>query len=315
MGTLMKNGLKLTSGVLFAAIIITLLSPLSLADTIILKNGQSIEADEIDEREEDLIFYMQGLKMRVSKAGVVRIVKTHKTDAAVPTRINRKAAVDQSPSDKLMQTEKAVKINPSPSKKPIRTHAKPKRASNQVVPAKKKMKVDPQPSEKPSDRQTGKIRSEIRWCGLRDLRWGIGRHTLGMMQEIESRTDQTDIKEFVRKNEDLKLGKAQLDSIVYAFWRHRLYAVTIWISGHDNYLALRNEIFNRFGVGLKSDKNTERYLWSDTYSDRMLKYVEADQTGLFWMRSKDLNRRYQLSQIKTPSTVLKAMEANALRAR
>ncbi|MDH4010150.1 MAG: hypothetical protein OEU55_05495, partial [Desulfobacterales bacterium] len=83
---------------------------------------------------------------------------------------------------------------------------------------------------------------------------------------------------------------------------------------HANYLALRHEVFNRFGIGHKRDQNRERYLWSDPYSDRVLKYIDADQSGLFWMRSKELNRMHQLTHIKTPPTSLKSMEAKALSA-
>ena len=310
----MRKGIKIFSRLVFATMVLTLLSPLSLADTIILKNGQSVVADKIDEREEDITFYLQGLKMRVSKSMVVRIDKTNAASVAPPARAKRKAAKIKPPSKKIVRAEKAVNASPPPPKAPSGKIAEKKKAIHPGVRAEKKMKNDPKPSEKQPDTQTEKIRSEIRSCGLRDLRWGINRSAIGIMQEIETGSHQMDIKEYVRKNEDLKLGKAQLDSIVYAFWRYRLYTVTIWVSGHDNYVALRNEIFNRFGLGLKSENHPERYLWSDTYSDRMLKYVEADQTGLFWMRSKDLNRKYQLSQLKAPSTVLKAMEAKALRA-
>ena len=114
------------------------------------------------------------------------------------------------------------------------------------------------------------------------------------------------VKEYVRENEDLKMGGALLDSIVYSFWRQQLYAPTIWTRRQSNYRALRNEAFNRFGVGLKRDQNRECYFWSDLYRDRIMKYEDADQSGLFWMRSKELDRCYQISQIKTPSTDLKA---------
>ncbi len=267
---------------LCAAVSLTLLPLISSADTIVLKDGQSIEADKIDEREGDLFFYLHGMKMRVSKAAVLRIIKSKAPKEAPAAASKGKAVVKRKPSKREGRAKKIIKVNPLPS-------------------------------EHPAALQTEKSLPAVRSCGLRDLYWGSGRSAVGLLQEAQSGTGQVEIKEYVRANEDLKLGKAQLDSIIYAFWRHKLYAVTIWATGHANYLALRNEIFRRFGVGLKSDQHTERYLWSDTYSDRMLKYIAADQSGLFWMRSKDLNRMYQLSQIKTPSTYLKAMDANALR--
>ncbi len=310
----MQKGPNIISSVVYAAILLTLLLPLSWADTIILKNGQTIETIKVDEHGKDIIFYLNGVKMRVSKEMVVRIVKPNEASAVPPVRVKRKAAKNETPSNIIVHRKKAKKFNPPPSKDPSSKRAGKKRASYPGVQTEQKKKADSQPAKNTAGMQTGKNRSEVRWCGFRDLRWGISRASIGIMQEIESGSDPVKIKEFVRKNEDLKFGKAQLDSIAYAFWRYRLYAVTIWVSGQDNYLALRNEVFNRFGAGLKSEDHPERYLWSDTSSDRMLKYVEADQTGLFWMRSKDLNRKYHLSQIKTPSTILKAMEANALRA-
>jgi len=271
----MKKDLRIISGFLSAVITLTLLPALSSADTIVLKDGQSVEAEKVNEREGNIIFFLHGLKMRVPKDAVVRVVKTHNAASAPPAIIRGNIAEERS-------------------------------TPGRIVPAKKATTIDPLPTEEPSDDQPQKNRPEIRWSGFRDLRWSIGPSTFGPLKEVESAAVQEGIKEYVRENEDLKMGKARLDSIVYSFWRHQLYALTILISGQANYRALRNEAFNRFGVGLKRDQNRERYFWSDLYSDRILKYDEAEQSGLFWMRSKELDRRYQNSQIKTPSTDLKA---------
>lgn len=279
----MKNGFKIINGFFWATISLTLLPALSSADMIVLKSGQSIEAKKVFEQEGNIFFYLHGLKMRVSKKAVLRVTKTNNAEPASPAGIKESTSEDRNRSNRTVQVEKIIETESLSAKNP-------------------------------AGEQTKKNQPEIRWSGFRDLHWAIGRSTLGRLTEVESGTDQEEIKEYVRANEDLKMGKAQLDSIVYAFWRHKLYAVTIWAAGHANFLALRNEVFNRFGIGHKSDQNRERYLWSDPYSDRMLKYVDADQSGLFWMRSKELNRMQQLTQIKTPSTALKSMEAKALRA-
>ena len=279
----MKNVFKIINKFFWATISLTLLPALSSADMIVLKSGQSIEVEKVYEQEENIFFYLHELKMRVSKKAVLRVTKTNNAEPASPAGIKGSASEDRNRPNRIVQVEKIIETE--------------------------SLSVDNRASE-----QTKKKQPEIRWSGFRDLHWAIGRSTLGRLTEVESRTGQEEINKYVRANEDLKMGKAQLDSIVYAFWRHRLYAVTIRAAGHPNYLALRNEVFNRFGIGHKSDQNRERYLWSDPYSDRMLKYVDADQSGLFWMRSKELSRMHQLSQIKTPSTALKSTEAKALRA-
>jgi len=271
----MKKVLKIISGFLSAVITLTLLPALCSADTIVLKDGQSVEAEKVNEREENIIFYLHGLKMRVPKEAVLRVVKIHKAASAPPAIITGNTAEERN-------------------------------TPGCIVPAKKTITIRPLPSEKPSDDQPEKSRPEIRWSGFRNLRWATGRSNFGPLKEVGSASVLEEIKEYVRENEDLKMGKARLDLIVYSFWRHQLYALTILISGQANYRALRNEVFNRFGVGLKNDQSRERYFWSDLYSDRILKYDEAERSGLFWMRSKELDRRHQLSQIKAASTDLRA---------
>ena len=278
----MKNGFKIINGFFWATISLTLLPALSSADMIVLKSGQSIEAEKVYEQEGNIFFYLHGLKMRVSKKAVLRVAKINNAEPASTAGIKGSTSENRNGSGGMVQVEKIIE-------------------------------TEPLPVDSPAGKQTKKNRPEIRWSGFRDLRWAIGMSTLGRLTEVESGTGQEEIKEYVRVTEDLEMGKAQLDSIVYAFWRHKLYAVTIRAAGHANYLALRHEVFNRFGIGHKSDQNRERYLWSDPYSDRVLKYVDAEQSALFWMRSKELNRMYQLPQIKTPSTALKSKKTKALR--
>jgi len=266
-----------------AAISVVLQPTLSPADLIVLKDGQNIEVEKASEQEGNIFFYLHGLKMRVSKEAVLRVTKTDNAEPASPAGIKRNTSKDRNWSSRLARSENAIEI-------------------------------ETLPAVNPSAKQTKQIQSEIRWSGFRDLRWAIGRSTFGRLIEIESGTGREEIKEYVRADEDLKMGRARLDSIVYAFWRHKLYAVTIWTTGYNNYRAMRNEVFNRFGIGHRSDRNRERFVWSDPYSVRMLKYDSVAKSGLFWMGSKELNRRHQLSRIKTPSTGLISTETKTLSA-
>ena len=268
--------------ILLSSIFIMLLSAFAFADTIVLKHGRPIRAEKVWEQDGHIFFYLHGVKMRVAKTEVHRIVSTNQASPA-PSAItnNNKAA--------SIKAQKHTNTN------------------------KRSIKVEPLQIEEPAGVKTKEPLIGVRWSGFRDLSWGIDRSTFGKLKEVETASRLVEIKEYVRANEELKMGAARLDSIIYAFWRQKLYTITLWVEGSANYLALRHEIFNQFGAGLKSDQNQERYLWSDRYSDRMLKYVAADQTGLFWMRSKEIDSLYRLSQIKVPSSYLEAIEARILR--
>jgi hypothetical protein len=269
----MKKEFRIRSATLLAAISLVLLPALSPADMLVLKDGQSIEAESAYEQDGNIFFYLHGLKMRVSKDAVLRVTGANKAAPVSPLGINGNTIKDRNRSGRPARSEKAIEI-------------------------------ESLPAVNPTGEQTKQIRSEIRWSGFRDLRWAVGSLTFGRLIEIESQTGQNGIKEYVRADEDLIMGKARLDSIVYAFWHDKLYAVTIWTTGCNRYRAMRNEVFNRFGIGHRHDRNRERYTWSDPYSVRMLKYDSATKSGLFWMGSKEMNRRHQLSRIKTPSTDL-----------
>jgi len=266
---------------LLAAISLVLLPALSPADMILLKDGQSIEAENAYEQEGNIFFYLHGLKMRVSKTAVLQVTGTDEAAPVSPLGIKRNTIKGRNASARPARSENAIEI-------------------------------ETLPAVNPSGEKTKQIGSEIRWSGFRDLRWAVGRSTFSRLIEIESGTGHNGIKEYVCAGEDLIMGKARLDSIVYAFWHDKLYAVTIWTTGYNHYRAMRNEVFNRFGIGHRSDRNRERYIWSDPYSVRILKYDCAAKSGLFWMGSKELNRRHQLPRIKTPSTGIKSTETWAL---
>jgi hypothetical protein len=60
----MKNVFKIINGFFWATISLTLLPSLSPADMIVLKTGQSIEAQNVYEQEGNIFFYLHGLKIR-----------------------------------------------------------------------------------------------------------------------------------------------------------------------------------------------------------------------------------------------------------
>ena len=106
-----------------------------------------------------------------------------------------------------------------------------------------------------------------------------------------------------------KIGDAQLKSIIYSFWRNRLYTVTIWALDYSNYTALREKVFEQFGKSRQADPSQERYLWSSTFTDLMLEYDKNAELGMLWLRSSEMDRNYKLSQMNSHATLLKWMKS------
>ena len=145
--------------------------------------------------------------------------------------------------------------------------------------------------------------------GLGDLKWGDRVANIGGLEIRPTDSGLKEVLEYIRPQDPLKLGDAQLISVVYAFWRNQLYTVTIWTQGQANFLALRNAVFDKFGKGIKINRPGERYLWSGGPSDVMLEYSKKDQQGMLWMRSKELNRKFKLSQLSGHTSYIRLMKS------
>ena len=102
------------------------------------------------------------------------------------------------------------------------------------------------------------------------------------------------IDQYWRPGESLTLGQALLDGLILGFWQNRLYSIMLWVDGKPAYSRLQHAVFDRYGEGHKNPQGLERYIWSDQTTDRMLEFDPKLNTGIFWMRSKDLDQ-----QIKT----------------
>ncbi len=145
--------------------------------------------------------------------------------------------------------------------------------------------------------------------GLGDLKWGDRVANVADLEIKQTDSGLKEVLEYVRPQDALKLGDAKLTSVVYAFWRDQLYTVTIWTRGQANYHSLRNAAFAQFGNGTRIDRSGEAYLWSDGPSDVMLEYSKEDQHGMLWMRCKELDRKFKLSQLSGHTSYIRLIKS------
>ena len=126
---------------------------------------------------------------------------------------------------------------------------------------------------------------------------------------METQTGLDNVREYIRPSDAMKLGQARLSSVVYAFWRERLYTISIWTQGFSNYTALRNELCKKYGDKMLTRKSREAYYWSVGPTDMMLEYLDEGQFGLFWMRSRELDEKLKGASFNHELTYLKWMRS------
>ena len=148
--------------------------------------------------------------------------------------------------------------------------------------------------------------------GFRDLPWGSGLSDIAGMTATETDTGLAGVVGYIRPNDVLRIGEAEITNIIYSFWHDQLYTVTIWTQDYSNYEALRSAAFERFGEGSRRNESIERYIWSDRLTDRMLEYVKEGKYGILWMRSRDLDRKLKLSKYDASISYIKWLNSREL---
>ena len=260
---------------------LALVSFTARADVVVLKTGKKFDVEKVWREEDKIWIVIHGMRASIPQSKV--------------DRVERKSKI--SPKKSYPQKEAKLDV------KNITTSSPPSTSRQQTKHAAQATTMPP-PPEINKDQRTIFPDGE-----LSELRWGIKISEINGLEKIPDAVEQDGIAEYQQKNKKLTFGRAELSSINYAFWRDRLYMLTIGTEGRSNFLALRGEVFRQFGRGLRTDPALERYLWTEAPNDIMLKYSKGDQQGLLWLRSSELNRQYKLSQMKSPASYLKWMKS------
>lgn len=246
------------------------------AGVVVLKTGKKIEVEKVWQEKGQTWIVFHGMRASIPQGKVERIESDSNND---PGKLDLKTE----------EKAKLKEITRSTPQAPPRLQTK--QASQTASP--------PQPTDIRKDQ-----------CRIfpnksfSDLRWGTKISAIKGLEKVQDPEGQDGVAEYLLKKENLKFGKATLSSIHYAFWRDRLYTVTLRTEGGSNYTALRDEVYRLFGEGVRSDQSLERYLWTDAPSDMMLQYSKDDQQGLWWLRSREIDRQLKLSKITSPASYL-----------
>ena len=267
---------------IMVVVLVSVLIPLAAgADVLHLKNGKALKVEKAWQDSDQIYFVLQGLKACIPQSKVASIESgsgrgTESGDAASQTQADLNQTASGSSED-LVPTQ-----------------------INQPTNSDSAAQLQPEPPGKTLVLGTN---------GFNGLKWGIRRSDLKGLEQRQTDSGLDEVIEYVRPADTLKLGQADLKTVIYAFWRDQLYTVTLWTQGPENYQALRDAAFSRFGKGARIDEDGEKFLWSQDPTDAMLKYDKESQYGMLWMRSSEINRKIKLAKLSSPTSYLKWMKS------
>jgi hypothetical protein len=97
-----------------------------------------------------------------------------------------------------------------------------------------------------------------KWAGFRGLKWGTNiANAPGMVLTEED----GDNKFYRREDDNLAIGEAKLEAIIYGFYKGRFSYLSVRASGLSNWVCLRDATFAMYGQGDKTNRFIERWYW------------------------------------------------------
>lgn len=138
--------------------------------------------------------------------------------------------------------------------------------------------------------------------GFRGIKWGTEFSSIkDSMTYIRTDPSYGGIKVYSRKDDDLKIGGAELESIEYSFWQDKFCNVFITVKDSVNFSSLKDATFKKFGAGGKPNRFMEKYVWGGKITGMLLEYNEFSKKGKLYMFSLEINkeqRRFEAERAK-----------------
>lgn len=261
--------------------------PWGWTDEIVMTSGERFTTDKIWTEGDKIRFSLQGLVVSVHKDEVAAVIRGDGPPMPVPASTPLPVPTPdpiQPPVPTPEPTDAPV-ANPAPS--PTRAPRLPWSKAE---------------SNRPSPAPTPTPRNAVQGTGLAQTTWGMAPGELPGLRKIKTDPLYGGIDQYWLPEQRLQLGPALLDGWVYNFWQDQLYSIIMWAEGRIGYERMKREIFARYGKGVQRRLEVERFVWDDDQSQRMLEYDDQSQSGIFVMRSSQVDQQIKARYPDNPDT-------------
>lgn len=112
---------------------------------------------------------------------------------------------------------------------------------------------------------------------FRGIKWGTHVEALSDMVVVDPGDS---VGMFKRQNDPLHLGKAEVQSVFYAFYRGQFYAAYVTFKNPANFAEIKNALVQNYGNPAQTDPVNAKHVWGDHEKVSItLDYRERQQQG------------------------------------
>lgn len=305
--------LKTVYAVIIATLAIWVAADFAAArQKVVLVTGEVMEVDQARLKEGRVWITWSGLSLSIDEKDVLRIesdgtqhIIVHDKTPVSETQTTRPQAKNTS-ADRIASHRKTQTQEPlarGPATNPAGSRNRPKQ-----TPDKPKEPSEPADMSAAAEQLLAFLHSD----GFGDLKWGDPREKHPDLKRLFKDSGLPDVTEYVRPDDSLQLGPGSKAAVIkYAFWKDRLYMVTLWASGSEGFQSVRGAMVNKFGRGIQKPDHPLTLYWIDDDADRMIEYLEDKDLGFLWMRSREINNQYKLARLRIPISAGQSASAGA----
>ncbi len=126
--------------------------------------------------------------------------------------------------------------------------------------------------------------------GFSGIKWETELSTLTEMKSYRKDPSHGGIYFYLRGSDGYKLKSGKLIPIQYGFWKEKFY-IGLVVTEQADWEALKESVFEKFGVGAKPFSNKDEYLWIGKDATMALRYDENLKKGFYYIRSHSMEKQ------------------------
>jgi len=127
--------------------------------------------------------------------------------------------------------------------------------------------------------------------GFNGIKWETELSTLKGMELYTEDPSHGGIHFYLKAGDGYRLKNGKLLPVQYGFWREKFYVGVIRMDRVSDFEALKESVFEKFGVGAKPFRNKEEYLWVGKDATMALRYDENLRAGTYYIRSHSMEKK------------------------
>jgi hypothetical protein len=108
------------------------------------------------------------------------------------------------------------------------------------------------------------------------IRWGSNIRDLAGMKLLAG---EGDLKFCEKENDRTKIGDADVDKIIYGFYKDRFYNVMIYYRSPLNFAKIRETLSREFGKPFQPNASEKKFFWSGEHVNLLLNFDDAANSG------------------------------------